>query len=67
MYLVYKKNGLLAVAAVNLFGILHHFFHVFFARDCGVYLAELGLGGVGDDFRKSSLTCTGRTVKNDGA
>ena len=47
--------------------LCHHFFHILFARHCGINLLKFSTGSIGNDFRQRRFAGTGRSIENDGA
>ncbi len=67
MDLIHKENGFFAVTAPVGLCLLHHFFHVLLTRHCGVQLAEIGLGGMGNDPSQGGFSRSRRAVEDERA
>ena len=65
--LVNEQNCTLPVHSLQFLRLCHHFFHILFARHCGINLLKFSTGSIGNDFRQRRFAGTGRSIENDGA
>ena len=64
-YVTHKKYSAFSVKRLILLCGFYHFLHILLAGYGGIYLFKNGTAGVCNDFCKSSLSRTGRSVEDD--
>ena len=67
MNLINKKNSPASVHSLKVFCTLYYVLHIFFSGYSCIKLCKLRACRIGDHHRKRCLSCSWRTIKNNGA